>query len=82
MGEAVSDPVCRIDTGHNHERALEFVVTGFVKKIADGGYANASSRKECDLARCAAFAQRFPCGIEFSPAAIEIVVRDGKICAL
>lgn len=81
MSEAVSNSICRIDTGYNHERALEFVVTGFVKKIADGGYANASSRKECDLARCAAFAQSFACGIEFSPAATEIAMGNGKICA-
>ncbi len=82
MGEAIGHPIRGIDTGRNHESALEFVVTGSVKKIADRSYANASSREKGDLSRCAAFAQGFSHGIEFSAAVAEVVVRDDKICAL
>src|SRR5581483_6292262 len=82
VGEAVCHPVRGIDAGHNHERALEFVVTGFVKEIADRSYSDASARKKSNLSRGAAFAQRFSHRIEFSPAVAEVVVRDGKICAL
>lgn len=82
MGKAVGNPVRGIDAGHNHESALEFVVTGFVKKIADRSYSDASAREKSNLSRGAAFAQRFSHRIEFSPAVAEVVVRDGKICAL
>jgi hypothetical protein len=79
MGEAVGHPVCGIPTDVDRKGALQFVVAGFVQKIADGNHTGRSSPEKDQLAGRPTLAERLCLGVKFSSSIAQVMVSNAKV---
>src|ERR1700680_3750297 len=79
VGEAVSHAVCGIAAGVYREGALQFVVAGFVQKIADRNHAGRSSSEKDQLASGSTFAERLCHGVHLFSSMAQVPMSNAKV---